>query len=334
MKGKYRVIIDNNRLRYDFVICRNITVIRGDSATGKTQMISLLEERQRNGDSSGVDVFCDRPCVVVYQDDWEDRIMRLHESIIFIEEGNRFVSSYDFARDMAKTDNYYVIVTREPLFNLPYSVEEVYGIRTSGKYRGLKKTYNEFYRLYSDLSSDTEQTVSTVITEDSNAGHAFWKKTVGDSITCITAGGKTAMPAALQDCKDACTAIIADGAAFGPEMERIMRQIRAGRKVLLYLPESFEWILLGAELWEDREVRDILQEPSKYIESGEYVSWERFFTSLLVEKSRGTWLQYSKQKLNPSYLQPGIVKKIRQSLPDPIRNLMASEDSPEKDSRK
>ena len=36
MKGKYNIFVQNNRLRYDFVISRNITIIRGDSATGKT----------------------------------------------------------------------------------------------------------------------------------------------------------------------------------------------------------------------------------------------------------------------------------------------------------
>lgn len=42
----------------------------------------------------------------------------------------------------------YVIATRESLPSLPYSVEEIYGIRTSGKYGTLKQSYHEFYRLY------------------------------------------------------------------------------------------------------------------------------------------------------------------------------------------
>ena len=58
----------------------------------------------------------------------------------------------DFARAIQQTDNYYVIVTREGLPALPYSVEEVYGIRTSGKYGSLKQSYHSFYRIYPDLS--------------------------------------------------------------------------------------------------------------------------------------------------------------------------------------
>lgn len=45
MKGKYSVFVQNNRLRYEFTVSRNITVIRGDSATGKTTLLDLLNLR-------------------------------------------------------------------------------------------------------------------------------------------------------------------------------------------------------------------------------------------------------------------------------------------------
>ena len=36
MKGKHHIIIESARLKYEFDIRRNITIIQGDSATGKT----------------------------------------------------------------------------------------------------------------------------------------------------------------------------------------------------------------------------------------------------------------------------------------------------------
>lgn len=60
MKGKYHIIVQNNKLRYELDIRRNITIIRGDSATGKTQLIRLLEQAATLGESSGVEVFCER----------------------------------------------------------------------------------------------------------------------------------------------------------------------------------------------------------------------------------------------------------------------------------
>ena len=56
MKGKYRVRIQNRRLRYDFEIRRNITIIKGDSATGKTMLVDMVREYYENGKDSGVDL--------------------------------------------------------------------------------------------------------------------------------------------------------------------------------------------------------------------------------------------------------------------------------------
>jgi len=39
MRGKHRVIVSTKRLKYDFEIRKNLTIIRGDSATGKTTIL-------------------------------------------------------------------------------------------------------------------------------------------------------------------------------------------------------------------------------------------------------------------------------------------------------
>lgn len=44
MKGQHRIVIRNKRIQYDFVLKRNLTVIRGDSATGKTTLIDMVRE--------------------------------------------------------------------------------------------------------------------------------------------------------------------------------------------------------------------------------------------------------------------------------------------------
>ncbi len=42
MRGQYHVMVQNKRLRYEFDIKRNITIIRGDSATGKTTLYDYI----------------------------------------------------------------------------------------------------------------------------------------------------------------------------------------------------------------------------------------------------------------------------------------------------
>lgn len=83
------------------------------------------------------------------------------------------MKSQEFASAVKSSDNYFVIVTREDLPNLPYSVDEIYGIHTSGKYHDLKRTYNELYRIYSSDVSFTKQRPKTVVVEDSNSGYDF-----------------------------------------------------------------------------------------------------------------------------------------------------------------
>lgn len=310
MKGKYSVFVQNNRLRYEFTISRNITIIRGDSATGKTTLLDLLNAYDRDGDSSGVLVKCDVPCVVIGGQRWEENLQFIHNSIVFIDECNRFIKSEDFAVRVKESDNYFVIVTRDDLPNLPYSVKEIYGIRESGKYAGLKQVYNEFYCLYGEVADAELAQESLVIAEDSNAGFEFFSGLCDEKIECISANGKSNVFKALQEHREERVLVIADGAAFGCEMEKVMQLIKIGRRIVLYLPESFEWLILNAGIFDDSELKAILNAPSEYVDSKEFFSWERFFTDLFVKKSRGTYLQYNKRSLNKAYLQEKIKNKI------------------------
>lgn len=310
MKGKYSVFVQNNRLRYEFTISRNITIIRGNSATGKTTLLDLLNAYDRDGESSGVLVKCDVPCVVIGGQRWEENLQFIHNSIVFIDECNRFIKSEDFAVRVKESDNYFVIVTRDDLPNLPYSVKEIYGIRESGKYAGLKQVYNEFYCLYGDVENAELEQESLVIAEDSNAGFEFFSGLCDEKIECISANGKSNVFKALQEHREERVLVIADGAAFGCEMEKVMQLIKIGRRIVLYLPESFEWLILNAGIFDDSELKAILNAPSEYVDSKEFFSWERFFTDLLVKKSHGTYLQYNKRSLNKAYLQEKIKNKI------------------------
>lgn len=51
MIGKHHIVVESPRLKYEFTIKRNLTVIQGDSATGKTTLIELLRDydRERTG---------------------------------------------------------------------------------------------------------------------------------------------------------------------------------------------------------------------------------------------------------------------------------------------
>lgn len=143
----------------------------------------------------------------------------IHEQIIFIDEENKFVKSQEFASAVKASDNYFVIITREDLRNLPYSVDEIYGIHTSGKYHDLKRTYNELYRIYSVELFSGKVEPKAVVVEDSNSGYEFFRAICDENgIAYISAEGEFNLKAALSRFGNESVLMIADGAANGPEM--------------------------------------------------------------------------------------------------------------------
>lgn len=311
MKGKYHIIVQNNRLRYEFDIRRNITIIRGDSATGKTTLINMLQSAASLGESSGIDVICERQCRVLSGPDWQIILSGIHDQIIFLDEENQFIKTQEFASAVKNSDNYFVIVTREDLPNLPYSVDEIYGIHASGKYHDLKRTYNEMYRIYSTEEFIGEMCPETVIVEDSNSGYDFFKNICMEAgIICNSAQGKSNLRAAMANVGNANTLAIADGAAIGSEMNELYQFMKHNPHAKCYLPESFEWLILKSGLIGGKIIQIILEHPEDYIDSEKFFSWERYFTSLLMEYSQDSYLRYNKRKLNEAYLSEKPKKAI------------------------
>lgn len=318
MKGSHRVIIEAKRVKYDFTLTRNITILTGDSASGKTVLIDYIRDYRRYGSESGVMVSCDRECRTLDNEDWEMQLKRITNSIIFIDEGNRFVTSKEFAKLALESDNYFVLAMREKMPMLPYSVQEIYGFRESGKYHEAKQKYNEMYHLYGEISAQSSIEPELVITEDSNSGYDFFAKlSEQKNVNCISANGKSNIIKCLQDSEktQGTRLIIVDGAAFGSEMKEVYEYLNTVGNVVLYAPESFEWLLLSSNTIPNANVTEILQEPENYIDSKKYASWERFFTALLIDMTKGdpVW-SYSKKKISSVYVSSKVITAVKKMM--------------------
>lgn len=324
MKGKHNIILETGHVRYEFEIKRNITVIQGDSATGKTTMLDLLRQYYQRGKGSGVVLQSDKKCVVFggSNDSWKPIIEAENDCIVFIDEDYTFIYSKEFAEVVRESDNYYVLITRKPLKNLPYSVNEIYGIKTSGKYNFPQKTYNELYRIYSD-ETVAKSLETIIITEDSNSGFQFFKA-IAKTKECISSDGNANISNVLiESDKEKSCLVIADGAAFGSLIEQVLSVARLRNNVSVYLPESFEWLVLESGLITDKEVEQVLEAPWDYIDSKEFFSWERFFYAVLEKSTReNKYMHYSKDELPEYYLQEKNSKKILAVIPDEISELI------------
>ena len=104
MKGKHKVIVSTKRLKYEFELRRNLTIIQGDSATGKTTLVDMIRDFVNNPTGTPVEVICDKKCHVVEGSLWKEQLSGISDCIVFIDEGNEFITTVDFADKIQKTE--------------------------------------------------------------------------------------------------------------------------------------------------------------------------------------------------------------------------------------
>lgn len=324
MLGRHHIVLETKHLKYEFDICRNITIINGDSATGKTTMVGLLSEYARRQESSGIRLESDVPCAVYNgaSNNWKMILDSYQSTILFFDEGYDFIYTADFAKAIQATDNYYVFITRKPMKNLAYSTKEIYGIRTTGKYHFPEQAYHEFYPLINEKESLTEihaEKQYVLLVEDTKAGYQFFSSLTG---SCVGVGGNSGFYKAIQSVgKDKQICVIADGAAFGAFINDNLELRRRGYDLSVYLPESFEWIILKSGVVTGDNMKAVLEKPEEYIESREFFSWERFFTNYLIECTKDDRIKrYSKDRLSRYYMSPQVSSKVVVILPTEIKN--------------
>ena len=314
MKGIHSVYISDNRVKYRFELTRNITVVQGNSGTGKTTLFEMISAFTRQKEKSSVQINCDKPCVALRPDsDWSIMLRNIKDSIVFIDEEAEYVSKPDFASAIKRTDNYYVIFTRENLYYLPYSVEEIYEVHTSGKIHTFRKMYRKQNGCrYSMTRKEKKKTeFSVFLVEDSKSGFQFYKHFFdGTMVKCLSAGANSSIYNRLVENIDKNIFVVADGAAFGAEMNKVMNLQERFPNITICLPESFEWMILKSGLIKAENLDVILTQPSEYIESSQYFSWERFFTDYLVQNTADEHYSYNKKHLNSFYVVKSNMDRI------------------------
>ena len=314
MNGRFEIVLYNNKVHYRLTVKRNITILRGNSATGKSELIRLMTQYNNSPKSSGITLICEKECTVLTEANWQLFIQSYSDRIFFIDEGNTFLRQKAFVDAVKGADNYFVIISREDFPQLPYSVEEIYGLREgkeSGRYREPRHIYNEMYQLYGSIPEPSNQP-QTVITEDSNSGHDFFQLLFPGR--CISSKGKSNIKRLILEHADQPVLAIVDGAAFGPEMQDCMELASIfGTSISVYAPESFEYLILESGVIEVPKA--VLEETWDYADSVRFFSWEEFFTFYLTDKTRNEISQYSKKRLNPYYATEGCIEKIRSILP-------------------
>ncbi len=317
MTGIQHVKVSNRDAKFEFDLYRNITVVRGKSGTGKTTLYDMIADYTRLKESSGVNLSCRKDCVALVDMDWKNQLNAIADSIVFIDEGAEYIKTPEFASAAKNSDNYYVLFSRESLHDLPYSVEEIYEIKASGKFHKFVKMFQSGHNhVYSPNRTRRKFEFDILLTEDSRSGYQFFKKYFADTnVTCVSSGSNAGIFKWLRDHRDKKVLVVADGAAFGSEIDRVLKlQPLEEEHFRICLPESFEWLILRSGLIKTPDVISVLENPSEHIESKDYFSWENFFEAYLVRNTVNTCFQYSKKEINPIYLNEHNSQKITEEI--------------------
>lgn len=313
MTGIQRVKVSNRDASFTFDLYRNITIVRGKSGTGKTTLYEMIADHTRLKNASGVNISCKKDCVALVDMDWKNQLNGITDSIVFIDEGAEYIKTSEFAKAVKNSNNYYVIFSRESLHDLPYSVEEIYEIKPSGKYHKFVKMFkSNKQHIYSFNNSHKKFNFDLLLTEDSKSGYQFYKNYFSNkNIECESSNSNSDIFKWLREHPGKKILVVADGAAFGSEIDRVLKlQSSTEEHFRLCLPESFEWLILKSGLIKTQDIISVLETPSEYIESKDYFSWENFFEDYLIQNTVNTPFQYAKKEINPIYLNNNNSRKI------------------------
>lgn len=170
MKGRFSLEIESRRVIYQLSLERKVTVIKGNSGTGKTSMIRILSDYVELGKDSGVHIRKSSDYdikILENRTDWHQELEQAHNCIMFVDEDVRYLYDKNFQSVFQGADCYIVIISRSGMFQqLPYAISSIYELQTR---KNGKTSVVQMYRIYHERFE--ESSASYVITEDSNAGY-------------------------------------------------------------------------------------------------------------------------------------------------------------------
>lgn len=326
MLGKYHIKVSIGNRAYEFDVKRKITKIVGDSAIGKSTLYSdvvdnslrhITIERYNGNKMEHTSV----KLVTVDISNYEI-VFNSSNNIILIDEFILNLRDNNIIDAIKYSDNYFILITREALGQLSYSVDEIYSISMK-TFNRVQHTYTlvPLNILFTDKNKTSNKNV-LLLTEDSGAGNKFFKKVFKDFIV-ESSNGKdnilSKLSSVLSNYPYYEIFVIADGAAFGSVIQSIVYMSEDYSNVHFVLPESFEFVLLQSiytrvpQTLENAYIPcvDIIERTYDVYDvcntiKGDYMhyddgSWEIYFKQVLSDYTNHTKFSYGKSSVPAIY---------------------------------
>lgn len=307
MKGIRSFSVETPSESFFITLRRQFTIIQGDSGAGKSFLYDSVSDYNRGVNK---DIILKSDTAVVTVDSIEvlkDIVDGRKERICIIDEAAMMYTDEFF--NCAKHSNvYFVLISHGDIESIPYSVKEIFYLRRfSTRNKDNLALVPEFKF---DATLDFEPDL--VIVEDSNSGFDFYN--LAFSCDVVSASGKSNIPEYIKNSISKGyrnILVVADGAAFGScafkTRESITHAKVYGARVCVFLPESFEYMVLRSSLCRRFCSQDVLDNTYNYADTKNYYSWEDFYTRYLVDKTSNDKqfskkMHYDKHKLRKYYV--------------------------------
>lgn len=321
MRGIIDLTVSYGNIRYNLEFKHNISVLLGNSGTGKTALCSLISQKEDddlNHSKSAIDIKVNQNIevrVLPNVSAWQALLAEMHNTLVFIDETCSFVISEQFASAIKGTTNYYVIINRASVRTLPYSVFAIYELIKEGntiKQHQIVGNSRVFDRDNIQLSK-----VRSALCEDnpSSSGTELYSRVL--DIDCNGAGGNANVAKLITKFNLRGLVVIVDAATFGPYiLDLLLYRKMTGDIFDILLPESTEWVLLNYSYFSSvYGISNILYEPWNHIDYTKYFDFEKFFEAELVRACKERYITYSKsKKLANTFDSAKFISEARQLL--------------------
>lgn len=285
-----KIKIKSDLINYDLHFDNRINIIRGDSATGKSTLVRLIDDRRK----SKIDVQSNYNIVhltleIINLD------IKLNKNTVYIMDENDGIEDTLVTHIINKSKNKFILITRDSnLENISYGIENIYEIHKSGNININKHKYKNIRNNNLNINS-----INKILTEDSGSGLQFYKNY--NNFNVQTSNGNSNINKMI----DNNQIVIVDSIAFGPYIKILYKKI-INNNILLVAPKSFEWLILTSNIFRLNNDKLYLD----YLDCKYNITEEKFYENILKKESNKINIKYSKSKLNEKFLDENQFNKI------------------------
>lgn len=276
---------------YKLDLVRSVTVLQGDSGTGKSYMVNLVSQYTRDGKASGIRIECERKVVSALEIDDNETYFSKRQGYVVILDEDVLLSDTRHLQEVARrNDCWLVFITRRSKLGfISTSVKSVLRLVRNGKMFTTVPAYNFDMPHRYDFG---------LVTEDSSTGNEF----INLVAPADKLGGKDKLSTRGNNLY--YHTYFMDGAAFSAQMASYYEAYRDGRLDFI-LPECFEEVLLHSPIFSNNGyVKCVLDDPENNgANNVGMFTWETFYEEVIGKVlPTVTNEEYSKSVLSKCFI--------------------------------